>query len=218
MRKGIWLLCLALFIVIAGCSSEESAEPKEEKGSGQTTTAPEDKDAEPAVATEPTKDFASMTKEEQQAATGTVEEGGFIKYRGAEWQGDYDNGALKFNIYGVSVTNDIKEAYKIEQAQPGYKAVSVWFGAENTTDKKYVLGLNTAEIVTSTGEQVQMDMYLSKNISGDIHGGVKKEGDIIFVLENTEDVADITSIKFIFDASEEGGSNTKTIEADVKLK
>ena len=63
-------------------------------------------------------------------------------------------------------------------------AVGVKMKIENTTaDKIYTTYPDQATLVTSTGEQVEADMWLSDNLGGEIHEGVIKEGNIIFYLE-----------------------------------
>jgi len=40
-----------------------------------------------------------------------------------------------------------------------------------------------ATLVTSTGEQIVADMFLSDHLGGEIHEGVVKQGDVFFYLE-----------------------------------
>ncbi|AZV45169.1 hypothetical protein BAOM_4590 [Peribacillus asahii] len=205
MRKVIYSAALVA-LLLAGCGNEEKTEAQPE--------------AKPKVEETVAKEAKPVDDEEAlKAATETVEEDHFIKYRGAEWQGEYDNGGLTFKIHGVSVTNDIGKAYNV-QANPGHKAVQIWFELENTTaDKKYEVYPDQATLVTSTGEQVKPDPFLTNHkIAGEVYEGVTKEGDIIFALENTEDVADIESVKLVFNAYSENGENAKEFEVDLQLK
>jgi len=211
MRKVIYSASLVA-LLLAGCSDEEVAKSTEaqpeDKPKVEETVA---KEAEPA---KPVDDEEAL-----KAATETVEEDGFIKYRGAEWQGEYDNGGLTFNIHGISVTNDLKDAYNVPEIDPGIKGVAVWMTVKNTTkDKIYEAHPNLATLVTSTGEQVQAELLATGDIGGKIYEGVEKEGDIIFVLKNTEDVADIEWIKLIFNAYSEDMENSKEFTVDLKLK
>ncbi|MFJ8246199.1 hypothetical protein [Peribacillus asahii] len=208
MKKVIYSAALVA-LLLAGCENEtvtESTKPAEDKPKVKETVA---KEAKPVDDEEALK-----------AATDTVEEDGFIKYRGAEWQGDYDSGGLTFKIHGFSVTNDLAKAYNIANAEPDHKAVQVWFEVENTTDdKKYEVYPDQATLVTSTGEQVKPDPILTNHkIAGEIFEGVTKEGDIIFVLENTEDVADIESVKFVFKVYSEDMAASEEYEVDLQLK
>lgn len=63
-------------------------------------------------------------------------------------------------------------------------AVGVKFNIENTTaDKMYTTYPDQATLVTSTGEQVEANMWESGDVGGDIHEGVIKDGDVFFYLE-----------------------------------
>ncbi|USK84774.1 hypothetical protein [Peribacillus asahii] len=208
MTKVIYSAALVA-LLLAGCSNEE------------TTQSTKPAEVKPKVAETIAKEAKPIDDEEAlKVATETVEEDGFIKYRGAEWQGEYDNGGLTLKIHDVSVTNDLAKAYNIANAEPDHKAVQVWFEMENTTsDKKYEAYPDQATLVTSTGEQVKPDPILTKHaIAGEIFEGVTKEGDIIFVLENTEDVADIESVKLVFNAYSEGMTASKEYEVELQLK
>src|SRR5699024_5018081 len=79
------------------------------------------------------------------------------------------------------VTTD--EGPNIETDEQDADVVGVKFTIENTSDDKFDTYPDQAELVTSTGEQIDADMVLSDDIGGTIDKGVIKEGDVFFYLE-----------------------------------
>src|SRR5699024_11027919 len=79
------------------------------------------------------------------------------------------------------VTTD--EGPNIETDEQDADVVGVKFTIENTSDYKFDTYPDQAELVTSTGEQIDADMVLSDDIGGTIDKGVIKEGDVFFYLE-----------------------------------
>jgi len=82
---------------------------------------------------------------------------------------------------------------------PEYKSlVGVKFRMENTTNQKFTVYPDQAVLITSTGEQIEMpDMFLSDHLGGEIHEGVVKEGNLIWVLQRGH-AEDIKWIKLEF--------------------
>ncbi|MEH6940931.1 hypothetical protein [Bacillus sp. JJ722] len=207
MKRIVYIVVLLFALILSACSSDDEHVP--EKTSNEN---PVQADAEPK----------KLSDDDLKAAKDTVEEGGWIKYRGAEWEGNFDNGGLKLMIHGVSVTNDIKRVSNYtgsDDVEDGIKVVNVWVELQNTTkDKKYNAYPTQATLVTSTGEQVDANPSITEDIGGEIYEGVSKDGSIGFVLEKTTDVANITSVKFVFDAFSEDNTERETFEADIILK
>lgn len=104
-------------------------------------------------------------------------------YENATWEDDFKG--LKTTIQKVVVSNEVPrmndEGEEIESS-----AVGVKFKLENTTEGKFTTYPNQATLVTSTGEQVDADLWVSEDIGGEIDKGVIKEGNVIFYLERGE--------------------------------
>ncbi|MFC4736403.1 hypothetical protein ACFO4L_07375 [Bacillus daqingensis] len=64
---------------------------------------------------------------------------------------------------------------------------------ENTADEDITFYVSQATIATSTGEQLESDMWLSDHIDGDMMSGTSHNGTFFFVLENSaaEDVESV---------------------------
>jgi hypothetical protein len=184
---------LAASIIVAGCESntKTNAEPKKTKTEATTNNEPVTADSK-----------------------GTVVEGGFIKYRGAEWHGEYNG--LKIRINSVSLTDDLGKAYD-EPNYKGAKGADVWVTMENTTDKPIQVGTTSTVGVFGGIEYNGADPYLSDFNGTEVKPHAKKDGDLIYVLKDTADIKKIKDTRLYFQVFEDSG-NEKDIEASVKLK
>ena len=143
-------------------------------GGNEATKELEENDTEKSEAKVNSSD--SENKEEA-----TKEEDIWTYYEDADWEGTWEG--LKFTIQ-KAVVSDKAPMLDDNGKEVTSSAVGVKMKIENTTaDKIYTTYPDQATLVTSTGEQVEADMWLSDNLGGEIHEGVIKEGNIIFYLE-----------------------------------
>lgn len=102
-------------------------------------------------------------------------------YEDANWEGTWEG--LKFNIQKAVVSDKAPQLNDKGEEEIG-SAVGVKMQVENTTaDQKYTTYPDQATLVTSTGEQVEADLFVSDDLGGEIHEGVIKEGNVIFYLK-----------------------------------
>lgn len=139
-------------------------------------------------------------------------------YDDANWSDDFNG--LQMEIQKVVVTENAPTA---EDEGAEESAVGMKFRMENTTDHKFEAYPDQATLVTSTGEQIEADMFLSDNIGGEIDKGVIKEGDVLFYLERGEAEA-VEWVKFEWfvtdvelDESGDYDNSMKTIEVELEL-
>lgn len=138
-------------------------------------------------------------------------------YEDATWSDNFNG--LEIEIQKVAVTN---EAPAEDGSDDTQSAVGVKFKMENTTEDKFTTYPDQAELVTSTGEQIDMpDMWLSDSLGGEIDKGVIKEGDIVWYLERGE--ADkIEWIKMSWNArsgpEDDFEAERKEFEVELELK
>lgn len=129
------------------------------------------------------------------------------------WEG------MKFNIEKV-VVSDNAPGINEDREEVVSSAVGIKMTIENTTeDKVYTTYPDMATLVTSTGEQIEADMYVSDRLGGDIHEGVIKQGDIYFYLERGG-ASDIEWIKLNWNNSydDPDGDYEKGLYQDLSVK
>lgn len=197
MKKNVWtiaFLSAAIMLLLAACGDD--IEIQGEKSAAKTG-----------------EDVVSSDEEDD----GDADESDDIwtYYDDATWSEDFNG--LKMEIQKVVVTNDAPSEDGSEGTQ---SAVGVKFKMENTTEDKFTTYPDQAELVTSTGEQIDMpDTWLSDHLGGEIDKGVIKEGDIVWYLERGE--ADkIEWIKMSWSAREgpEDDFDAESKEFEVELE
>ncbi|MGN1400972.1 MAG: hypothetical protein ACI4XL_05665 [Bacillus sp. (in: firmicutes)] len=138
-------------------------------------------------------------------------------YEDANWEGTFED--LHFNIQKVVVSDKAPEINDEGEEVTG-SAVGFKMQMENkSTDKIYTSYPDQATLVTSTGEQVEADMFTSDSLGGEIHEGVIKEGNVIFYLERGE-AEKIEWVKFTWSNSYEdpNGNYDNDIYEDTEVK
>lgn len=186
MKK--FAVCLLLFLsvgTLVACGGEvdtiQQTEDEKAKAKTEQTTA----DVEPA----------EVVEEEEEATTA---EDIWTYYEDANWEGTWEG--LKFTVQKVVVSDQAPKLGENGEEIIG-SAVGVKMQVENTSaDKIYTTYPDQATLVTSTGEQVSADFWVSDNLGGEIHEGVVKEGDLIFYLERGEATA-VEWVKLIWSNS-----------------
>lgn len=96
-------------------------------------------------------------------------------------------------VVDIEPTEDAKTMFFEEQDK--VRAVIVDVKSENTSEKDVTFDVNTSLIVTSAGEQLDSDMFLTSDVGGDFLGKVKKEGQIWWITDNMDE--EITSVNLI---------------------
>lgn len=143
-------------------------------GENEATKELDAKDTEKAEAK--TEENASESKKDESEEDEDI----WTYYEDANWEGTWEG--LKFTIQKAVVSDKAPQIVDGEEIIGS--AVGVKMQVENTTaDKVYTTYPDQATLVTSTGEQVEADMWVSDDLGGDIHEGVIKEGNVIFYLE-----------------------------------
>lgn len=139
-------------------------------------------------------------------------------YEDAKWSDDFKG--LKSEIKKV-VVSDQAPGFDDEGEEIITSAVGVKFKMENTTDGQFTTYPNQAELVTSTGEQIEADLWVSDDLGGEIDKGVIKEGDIVWYLDRGE-AESIEWIKMKWDAYKgketDIGEDRKEYEVELNLK
>lgn len=193
-------LLLLSVLALAACSNEE---PKETSEPATEETA------------EPVKEEAVETKEVVKPEdSGTVEEGGYIKYRGAQWSGEAEG--LSVNVNSVSIAEDLKTPFPDYPDVHGIPAVLIWVTLENTSDTAVTADFLQSTIVTDNGTEYEVDTFFSDWTEEEVRPGTNKEGDIIFPLKAGTDLRSIKALTFYFDVK--GQSDPVEVKADLQLQ
>lgn len=77
--------------------------------------------------------------------------------------------------------------------------VQIDLQVENTGDEDITFYASQATIATSTGEQLEPDMWLSDHIDGEMMSGTSHSGSFFFVLENSN-AEDVESVRITWSA------------------
>lgn len=166
MRKLLLFLFLVLIVVfgLSACDSNEGEVDKNES------------DVEAKTGEDGTP--SSKDEKETEADEKAKEDDHWTYYEDATWESDFNG--LVTKIEKVVAT---EEGPTIEDEDAEESIIGVKFNIENTTDdNEFDTYPDQAELVTSTGEQVDAEMFLSDHIGGNIDKGVIKEGDVFSTL------------------------------------
>lgn len=200
MRKIAVSFTLATALLLGACGNDkkESAEP---------APAPE----------QPKADETAENKDVVKAdAKGTVEEGGFIKYRSAEWSGEHNG--LNIHVNSVSVIPTISEVSNIEEIADK-SGLMVWLTLENTTDKPIKFDMPGTKLTTDDGYEVDNSGYLNTEMIDVIKPGTKREGDVGFLLSSETDARAVSEITLSLPVEKpDEESMYDTVDAKIKLK
>jgi hypothetical protein len=131
-----------------------------------------------------------------------------------------ETGPMILNIPQVNATSatlkgdvaDFLETDAIEYIQ-------IDMEVENTSEDTITFYPAQATITTSTGEQLESDMWLSDHIDGDFFGQVKQEGSQYFILEKSK-AEDIEWVRVIINAplDEDWNNVGEKLDFRVELK
>lgn len=136
-------------------------------------------------------------------------------YEDATWKDDYKG--FKSKIKKVAISDKAPAADGSDEEQ---SAVGVQMKLNNTTKDKFTTYPDQAELVTSTGEQLDAEMFLSDKLGGEYDEGVKKHGGVYWYLKDGK-AKDIKWIKLKWNihkgAEDEIESPDKDYEVKLKL-
>ncbi|OMF01245.1 hypothetical protein BK124_00785 [Paenibacillus amylolyticus] len=211
MKKALLLLsALMLTAALTACGSDKTAIKDENPAQAKVeeTAAPA---AETAKAEEPAAEPVVEEAKEEAPSPDDI----WTYYDNAKWSDDFNG--VKSSIETVVVTDQAPKDY--DESNLTASAVGIKFKIENTTDKLWTTYPDQAELITSTGEQLQADMIVSDHLGGEIEEGVIKEGNVIWFLERGH-AADVKWVKVKWYVTEGDGfsMDAKREEYSVKLE
>lgn len=202
MKKLLFVLLLVLFLAACGGEGEESGS---EESSSNEVNASEETDSD------------STEDEVTEGDTIENEMGTFnITYKDKDIKDTYENGPMNLTITGVQVgTLEPSEDYKdMFDGKEKLTTITVGMNAENTSDETVSFYPNQAVLTTNAGDQVDADLFLSGDVGGDFFGEVKKEGEVIFLLDTPAE--EIESGKLIINGSHD--ENIDRLGEDLQIE
>lgn len=210
MKKFITGMSLATLLVIAACGNEnEGNEDTSVNAEGNSTEENagnnnEEANDEQANGTNDSDEAADEIAEDgwETEVGETVEnEGGvFTLHARADDIDTIETGPVvmeieQLNAQSGELSGEMAEFMETDQLEMIQMDISV----ENTSDEDIMFYADQAEIATSTGEQLQADMWLSDHLGGDMMGNTSSSGTIFFVLENSN-AEDVEHVRITWNA------------------
>ncbi|MGJ9384294.1 hypothetical protein [Salipaludibacillus sp. CF4.18] len=95
--------------------------------------------------------------------------------------------------------------------------IQIDLNVENTSDEDITFYSGQATIATSTGEQIEADMFLSDHIDGEMMSGINANGTFFFVLENSN-AEDVESVRLTWDAPTDADWETIGEDVDIEVE
>lgn len=170
MRNKVLLtVLLSTLVFVYGCSPD-STDPETTEMDAEEVEVETNDEGQPEII-----DGARV----EVTADETGNETRWLVYDRAAWDDEF-NGLVTY-IHRVAVTDELVTADYPEMRS----VVTVGFTIENPTEDTFTTYPDQAMLETSTGEQIELpDIWLSDYFGGEIDGGSRREGDVIWVVED----------------------------------
>lgn len=138
-----------------------------------------------------------------------------ILYKNKELDENAESGPINLNVNAIQlseleVSDDYKEMFDNKDK---VTVIALKMKVENSSDDTISIYPDQATITTDAGDQVDADVFLSESIGGDFIGKVKKEGDVIFVVNSPAN--DIGQVNLIVDGAHD--ENYDKIGEQIKM-
>ncbi|WP_078592978.1 hypothetical protein [Evansella clarkii] len=95
--------------------------------------------------------------------------------------------------------------------------IQVDIQVENTADEDITFYAGQARMSTSTGEQLESDMWLSDHIDGEMMAGTSQSGSFFFVLENSN-AEEVESVRLVWSAPHDEDWEDAGDEVDIEVE
>lgn len=119
----------------------------------------------------------------------------------------------QLNAQSGELSSDFAEMMDTEELH----MIQMDLNVENTADEDIMFYSGQATISTSTGEQLESDMWLSDHIDGDMMSGTNASGTFFFVLENS-DAADVESVRLTWNAPNNEDFESVGEDVDIEVE
>lgn len=230
-NKGLGLAIAALLLLSAcgseegGSASEVETDPQEsssaelEEAQGDSSEAESTSEESNGGDTEPS-DADSEGEWDTQVGEQVENEGGtFTLHARQDDVETIETGPITMEIEQVNAASGelSPEMQKmIEKENIDY--VQIDLTVENAGEEDTTFYASQATIATSTGEQLEPDLWLSDHIAGDLMSGTSHSGSFYFVLENSK-AEDVESVRVTWSAPVDANYEEvgEAVDIDVEL-
>ncbi|MCG7332154.1 hypothetical protein [Salinicoccus roseus] len=185
MKKYLLTGGFAAALLLGACSGEESgdAESTEEETTEEVT--------EEETAEETTEDAEAAEEKTADQAEEEIEE---VTESGVETIKEVEVGETT-QLENVNMTVNMAQINRVEVNEDlaifldSYEAgekvdnLVIEYTIENTTESPRAFYIDQAEVVTSTGQQLQPEFFLSDGIQADMQGAVSSTGTVPYIMD-----------------------------------
>lgn len=192
MKKVATVVLLSTLLLLIGCSEDNSS----------TDVEPNDQQNEESNAEVPESEVDKNDEEyETQEGETTENEGGTFTLHTRQDEIDtIKTGPIimeieQLNTVSGELSGDLADFLESDHIE----YIQMDLVVENTSDEDVTFYSAQAEIATSTGEQLEPDMWMSDHIKGDLMSGTQHSGSLFFILENSK-AEDVESIRIKWSA------------------
>ncbi len=211
MKKTTIAILLSTLLLLMACGDDNSStdvESNDQTNEDNTEEVIEkdpdktDEDYETQVGDSTANDGGTFTLHARQDEIDTIKTGPIVME------------IEQLNTASGELTGDLAEFMESDHIE----YVQMDLIVENTSDEDITFYSSQAEIATSTGEQLEPDMWMSDHIEGDLMSGTRHSGSLFFILENSN-AEDIESIRIKWSAphNEDWEDVGEAVDIDINL-
>lgn len=219
MNKYLLSFSLGAVLFLSACgdgTSEESDVTSEDSNTSEQAS--EEVETEENIEEEVTEegDDSEVT---QVGETITNEVGEITVVSRTDDVGIFESGPIKLTIEKANGNSMIVNSNYVDMlGGEELEYIQVDMTVENTSEDHITFFASQATMTTSTGEQIEPDMFLSDHIDAEFLGAITKSGTSFYILENSK-AEDVESIKLFYDeAIDENWENVgEKIEVEIPL-
>ncbi|MCR6109499.1 hypothetical protein HXA35_04015 [Bacillus sp. A301a_S52] len=199
MKKMLVCVSLSTFLIVAACGDENEGADGDNNVNNEVDNEQNNindgNEAENAA-----DEIAEGAWETEVGETVETEAGTFTLHARADDIETIETGPIvmeieQLNAQSGELSDEMAEILDTEELH----MIQLDLTVENTADEDIMFYSGQATIATSTGEQLESDMWLSDYIDGEMMAGTKANGTFFFVLENS-DAADVESVRLTWNA------------------
>ncbi|WP_368901990.1 hypothetical protein [Oceanobacillus oncorhynchi] len=184
------VLFLLLSLVLFACGSE--AEGEEDAQNSEESTEEENK----GNTEEQTEDSESP----QPGETEETEDGTRTLHRMWEEGETFETGPIVLTIDKIATAEASFEGETADMLETDHiEYIQVDVSVENTSENDVTFYAGQGRMATSTGEQIEPDLWLSGHIDGEMMAGTKANDTFYYMLENSE-AEEVESVRLVFSA------------------